>query len=82
MAAASESRLRDQLCALGASIFDRGLTHGSTGNLSVRLPDGGYDLDFNFAYAPFCAYSPAYSCPLPPVENRLAVAITAGERER
>jgi len=41
-ATASESRLRDQLCGLGASIFDRGLTHGSTGNLSVRLPDGGY----------------------------------------
>jgi hypothetical protein len=26
--------------------------------------DGSYDLDFNLAYAPFCAYSPSYSCPL------------------
>lgn len=37
-----ETRLRDQLCRLGRSMFSRGLTHGSTGNLSVRLSDGGY----------------------------------------
>lgn len=37
-------------------------------------------LDFNQAYNPLCAYSPAYNCPLPPPENQLAVAITAGER--
>ena len=42
--------------------------------------DGTYDLDFNLAYAPFCAYSPAYSCPLPPQENWLTARITAGER--
>jgi ribulose-5-phosphate 4-epimerase/fuculose-1-phosphate aldolase len=35
----SETRLRDQICAFGRSIFDRGLTAGSSGNLSVRLPD-------------------------------------------
>ena len=35
-----ENRLRDELCRLGRSMFARGLTHGSTGNLSVRLPDG------------------------------------------
>jgi len=37
-------------------------------------------LDFNLAYNPWCAYSPAYSCTLPPVENTLPVAISAGER--
>ena len=37
-----EIRLRERLCELGRSIFARGLTHGSTGNLSVRLPEGGY----------------------------------------
>lgn len=42
--------------------------------------DGTYDLDFNLAYAPFCAYSPSYSCPLPPTENWLKVRIEAGER--
>src|SRR5690606_16103677 len=33
---------RERLCELGRSMFARGLTHGSTGNLSVRLPEGGY----------------------------------------
>ena len=42
--------------------------------------DSTYDLDFNLAYAPFCAYSPSYSCPLPPPENWLAARIGAGER--
>jgi ribulose-5-phosphate 4-epimerase/fuculose-1-phosphate aldolase len=32
--------LREQLCEFGRSLYDRGLTHGSTGNLSARLPDG------------------------------------------
>ena len=35
-----ENRLREELCRLGRSMFARGLTHGSTGNLSARLPDG------------------------------------------
>lgn len=34
-----EHQLRDQICELGKSIFERGLTHGSTGNISVRCPD-------------------------------------------
>lgn len=37
-----ESSTRDEICRVGASIFQRGLTFGSTGNISVRLPDGGY----------------------------------------
>ena len=37
-------------------------------------------LDFNYAHHPFCAYNEHYSCPLPPAENRLSVAIEAGER--
>jgi 3-dehydro-4-phosphotetronate decarboxylase len=32
--------LREQLCEFGRSLYTRGLTHGSTGNLSARLPDG------------------------------------------
>lgn len=35
-----ETRIRDQIVALGRSIFERGLTGGSTGNISARLPDG------------------------------------------
>jgi ribulose-5-phosphate 4-epimerase/fuculose-1-phosphate aldolase len=36
----SESKLREEMCALGKSLFDRGLTHGSTGNISTRIEDG------------------------------------------
>lgn len=43
-------------------------------------PDGTLDVDFNYAYNPFCAYGEGWSCPIPPEENRLPVAITAGER--
>ncbi len=37
----SESKLRDQICLLAKSMFDRGLTGGSTGNISARTEDGG-----------------------------------------
>ena len=39
-----------------------------------------YDLDFNRAYHPYCAYDDAWSCTLPPPENRLPVRVEAGER--
>src|ERR1041384_5826508 len=35
------NRIREEICRTGQSLFDRGLTSGSTGNISVRLPDGG-----------------------------------------
>jgi ribulose-5-phosphate 4-epimerase/fuculose-1-phosphate aldolase len=37
----SESHLRELICTLAKSLFDRGLTHGSTGNISARTEDGG-----------------------------------------
>ena len=42
--------------------------------------DGRYVLDFNYAYNPYCVYNPQYSCPLPPRENHLSLAVRAGER--
>jgi len=36
----SESKLREDICRLGASIYSRGLTHGSTGNISQKCEDG------------------------------------------
>jgi len=45
-----------------------------------RTPTGLYDLDFNRAYHPYCVYNPDWICPVPPHENRLLVAIPAGER--
>jgi ribulose-5-phosphate 4-epimerase/fuculose-1-phosphate aldolase len=38
----AEAKLREMVCSAGASLFNRGLTHGSTGNISVALPDGGW----------------------------------------
>jgi uncharacterized protein len=37
-------------------------------------------LDFNFAFQPSCAFDPKWACPLAPPENRLDLAIRAGER--
>jgi ribulose-5-phosphate 4-epimerase/fuculose-1-phosphate aldolase len=36
-----EAALREQICTLAKSLFDRCLTHGSTGNISARTEDGG-----------------------------------------
>jgi ribulose-5-phosphate 4-epimerase/fuculose-1-phosphate aldolase len=35
----NENKLREQICILASSMFQRGITHGSTGNISVRLED-------------------------------------------
>ncbi len=37
----AEADLREQICLLAKSMFDRGLTGGSTGNISAHTPDGG-----------------------------------------
>jgi len=37
-------------------------------------------LDFNLCYNPLCNYSPAYNCPMPPLENILKVGIPVGEK--
>ncbi|MGD0718278.1 MAG: DUF1684 domain-containing protein [Thermoplasmata archaeon] len=42
--------------------------------------DDRYDLDFNAAFNPYCAYTDAYECGFPPAENDLSVAIRAGEK--
>lgn len=41
---------------------------------------GGLILDFNFATQPSCAFDPRWACPLAPPENRLDIAVRAGER--
>ncbi|ACB95703.1 aldolase [Beijerinckia indica] len=38
----SETKLRDEICRFGRSLFERGLTPGSSGNISLRLDDGGW----------------------------------------
>lgn len=36
------TRMREEICRVGASLFDRGYTHGASGNISVRLDDGRF----------------------------------------
>ncbi len=56
-------------------------TYGAGRYLDLnKRPGEQYVLDFNRAYNPFCAYSPYYSCPLPPGENILPIEIQAGEK--
>jgi ribulose-5-phosphate 4-epimerase/fuculose-1-phosphate aldolase len=38
----TENKVREEICRLGRSLFERGLTPGSSGNISVRLDDGGW----------------------------------------
>ena len=55
-------------------------TYGAGRYLDVEeLPDGTLLVDFNYAYNPYCAYNESWSCPLTPPENRLTVAVRAGE---
>lgn len=44
------------------------------------LPGSRFFVDFNVAYNPYCAYNEIWSCPITPAENRLKVAIRAGEK--
>lgn len=58
-------------------------TYGGGRYLDFKLSDikdGRILLDFNKAYNPYCAFKDGYSCPIPPVENRLDEAIYAGEK--
>lgn len=44
------------------------------------IKDARLRVDFNHAYNPWCAYKEGYNCPIPPEENRVKMAIEAGER--
>lgn len=49
--------------------------------IDLEDPEGSeVMLDFNRCYNPLCNYSPAYNCPLPPLENFLEIEIRAGEK--
>ena len=55
-------------------------TYGAGRFLNTDMPKNGeVVVDFNQAYNPPCAFTPYATCPLPPPENRLPVAIEAGE---
>jgi uncharacterized protein len=49
-------------------------------DLGGDVERGTIVVDFNFAYQPSCAFDPKWACPLAPPENRLDLAVRAGER--
>ena len=57
-------------------------TYGAGRYLDLKKIGGAteIELDFNRAYNPYCAYAEGFSCPLPPPENILKIAIRAGEK--
>ena len=56
-------------------------TYGGGRYLDLPKPEGSkLVIDFNKAYHPYCAYSDGFSCPVPPAQNRLPVAVRAGVR--
>jgi len=61
---------------------NRSDSYGGGRYIDIKMPAGNTAiLDFNTAYNPSCAYgSDKYNCPIPPRENRLTVAIVAGEK--
>lgn len=50
-------------------------------DLHPVAPGQPVTLDFNRAYNPYCSYNDRYDCAIPPNENRLPVAILAGEKK-
>jgi hypothetical protein len=48
----------------------------------IEQENNDYVVDFNLAYNPSCAYGrDDFSCPIPPQENHLPIAIAAGEKK-
>ena len=57
------------------------LSYGGGRYIDLEIPSEGSEtiiIDFNKAYNPYCAYNSRYSCPIPPSENNLKIAISAG----
>ncbi|MFK7972818.1 MAG: DUF1684 domain-containing protein [Bacteroidia bacterium] len=57
-------------------------SYGGGRFIDVRIPEGDtIEIDFNKSYNPYCAYNHKYSCPVPPSENYLDVAVRAGVKK-
>lgn len=56
-------------------------TYGAGRYLDLEpLEEHIFEVDFNVAYNPYCAYNDRYVCPLTPPENRIDIPIRAGEK--
>jgi len=72
----------DKLFILFGDQTNRHETYGSGRFLYADIPgpDGLTTLDFNQSINPPCAFTPYATCPLPPKQNQLALAVRAGEK--
>lgn len=72
---------RGQLFLAFADETSANETYGAGRYLDLKKVPGAstITLDFNKSYNPYCAYSDTYSCPFPPSENLLKIAVRAGE---
>lgn len=70
---------RDYLFLAFTDLTSGDSTYGGGRYIDMKIPKGdNLILDFNKSYNPYCAYTTGYSCPIPPEENFLEVAIEAG----
>ncbi|WP_420581752.1 DUF1684 domain-containing protein [Reichenbachiella sp.] len=71
----------DGLFLAFADLTNDDTTYGGGRYINLNFSDQAdkITLDFNLAYNPYCEYNAGYSCPLPPLENYMKVAIEAGE---
>jgi len=78
-----ETAAKDELFYIFKDATSAKTTYGAGRFVYSGLPDanGEVVLDFNRAYSPPCAFTDFATCPLPPAQNRLNVAIEAGEKD-
>jgi uncharacterized protein (DUF1684 family) len=77
----TDSSLKDLLFVPFTDHNSNTLTYGGGRYLDIPLPKSDtFELDFNRAYNPYCAYNHRWSCVIPPIQNALNVVIDAGEK--
>jgi uncharacterized protein (DUF1684 family) len=78
-----DTKYKDHLFVPFTDLTTYEQTYGGGRYIDLSLAEvqaGKIIIDFNKAYNPYCAYAEGYNCPIPPRENRLPVAIKAGEK--
>jgi uncharacterized protein (DUF1684 family) len=74
--------VEDGLSTIFADATSGHETYGAGRFLELgKLENGKVEVDFNTAYNPPCAFTSFATCPLPPEQNKLALAVTAGEKK-
>jgi uncharacterized protein len=73
---------KDELFIILGDLTNETETYPAGRYVYIKVPDatGHTIIDFNKAYNPPCAFTPFATCPLPPAQNVLPIAILAGEK--